>query len=99
MENETTPVQHREQEVAQYEANIAMYKAIAESLPAEWPERLLKFKGIENRHTVIAEVEDLDDVELLADLWAHDDALAAVRSEMVERAKSRAILEALKLQA
>jgi hypothetical protein len=99
MENETTPIQHREQEVAQYDQNIEVYKAIASTTPSEWPERLLKFKGIENRHTVIAEVEDLDDVELLANLWAHDDALAAVRSEMVERAKSKAILEALKLQA
>lgn len=93
-----TPLEARRLEVAQYEQNIAMYTAIANSLPAEWPERLVQYKGSTNQHSDIATLEDLSDVELVSDLWAHDAAVAAIRAETVEKRKAEAILAFLESQ-
>ena len=103
MENENTtpeitPLESRRLEVAQYEQNIAMYKAIASSLPGEWPQRLIHLKGSSNQHADIATLEDLEDVELVSDLWAHDQATAAIRAETVEKRKAEAILAFLETQ-
>ena len=94
---ETTfdPIKARQDEIAQYEQNIATYTAIAAATPSEWPERLLPHKGAKNKHEVIATIEDLADVELLSDLWANDDAKAAIRTETLEKRKAEAILAAL----
>jgi hypothetical protein len=98
--NETpTAIQMREQEVAQYQTNIDTYTAIAANLPSEWPEHLVHLKDSKNRHTDIATVEDLDEVILVGDLWTHDDAVAAIRTETIEMRKSLAILSVLQLQA
>lgn len=97
-----TPISHldmRRAEVAQYEANIAMYQAIVDASTETWPDRLLALRGAQNRHDAIAQVEDLDDVALLATLWATDDAKKAIRAEMVELAKSKAILAVLEANA
>jgi hypothetical protein len=98
MENQITPLEARRLEVTQYEQNIAMYKAIANSLPAEWPEHLIHLKGSTNQHADIATVENLSDVELVSDLWAHDSAVAAIRAETVEKRKAEAILTFLEAQ-
>lgn len=92
------PIAARVEEVAQYEAGIAMYQAIAAGLPSEWPAHLVQFKGRTDTHQAIAEIEDLDDVQLVSDLWAHDNAQAAIRANMVERAKAQAILTAMQAQ-
>lgn len=94
--NEKTPLQYREEEVAQYQKNIDLYTSIANNTPSEWPAHLLQFKGSRNKHADIAAIEDLDDVLLVSDLWAHDDAVAAIRTETVEMRKAQAILDALK---
>ena len=88
----------RQAEVDDYNTTISLYQSIRESLPSDWPEHLLKFKDRKDRHEAVAEIEDLDDVALVSDLWAHDDAYAATRSNMVERAKAQAILSALQAQ-
>jgi hypothetical protein len=94
---ETTfdPIKSRQDEIAQYEANIATYTAIAANTPSEWPERLAAYKGAKNKHEVIATIEDLADVELLSDLWANADARAAIRTETLEKRKAEAILATL----
>lgn len=92
---EITAVEARQAEVAQYEANIALYTAIAGALPGEWPEHLAHLKGSTDRHVAIAAIADLADVELVGDLWAHDDAEAAIRSETIELRKAQAILDAI----
>ena len=92
------PITARQQEVADYDAAILTYQTMAASLPSEWPTRLLEFKGRTDTHAAIAEIENLDDVELVSQLWAHDQAQAAIRSNMVERAKAQAILTALQAQ-
>jgi hypothetical protein len=93
---ELTPLESRQIEVDQYSANITMYTTILATLPTEWPERLLGFKGSKNKHEDIAKVEDLADVELLAKLWQADDCKAAIRTETLERAKAASILAVLK---
>lgn len=93
---QVTPLESRQAEVDQYSANIAMYTTILATLPTEWPERLLGFKGSKNKHEDIAKVEDLADVELLAQLWQADDCKAAIRTETLERAKAASILAVLK---
>jgi hypothetical protein len=98
MENETqnTPLQAREAEVASYEANIAMYQTILAGLPTEWPERLLKYRDAADKHTAAGEVDDLDDVSLLSQLWYADQCYRAIRSETVEKTKAESILNTLK---
>lgn len=98
MEETFDPIASREAEIAQYEQNIAIYTAIASALPNEWPEHLLQYKGSKSKHEDISKVEDLDDVVLLSDLWAYDDAQAAIRTETLEKRKAEAILIALKAQ-
>lgn len=97
MENEIqlTPLQAREAEVAQYEANIAMYQKILAALPTEWPAHLLQYRDANDKHKAAAEVHNLDDVTLLSQLWYADQCYAAIRSETVEKTKAEAILNTL----
>jgi hypothetical protein len=93
-QKQVTPLQARIAEVAQYEANIALYKTILETLPTEWPERLLQYKGAKNQQDTIASVDNAD-VELLSQLWYADECAKAVKTEILEMTKSRAILNVL----
>jgi hypothetical protein len=90
-----TALEVRQNEIAQYEANIATYTAIAANTPSEWPAHLVAHKGAKNKHEVIASIEDLDDVLLLSDLWTNEDAKAAIRTETLEKRKAEAILATL----
>ena len=91
-----TPLEARIAEVAQYEANIALYTSMLAALPTEYPARLAQYKGATDKHTVIGTIEDLDDVELLSDLWAADDCRKAIRTETLEKRKAEAILNVLR---
>ena len=95
METQKTALELRQEEVNQYQANIELYVSISSGLPSEWPARLEHLKGEKNQHEAIAKIEDLADVELIGQLWAYEAAQAAIRSEMVEKAKAEAILNAL----
>lgn len=92
------PVQSRRDEVAQYDANIAMYQAILTSLPTEWPAELAQYRNPKNQHTAIDGVP-ADKVELVAQLWYADDVRHAIRTETLERTKAAAILTVLEAQA
>lgn len=99
MTTETAPVDPialRQAEVDQYDANIALYEVIFAGLPKEWPARLAQFQGRKDHQQAVAEVEDLDDVELLAQLLYMEQVKAAIRAEKLERTKAAAILAALK---
>lgn len=89
------PVVARQDEVARYDSAIAMYQTVMSGLPSTWPAHLISYKPRKDRHAAIAEIEDLADVALVADLWAYEDAKAAIRANMVERAKAQAILTAM----
>lgn len=86
----------RQAEVDQYDANIALYQTILATLPTDWPARLEQFKGRKDHQQAVAEVEDLDDVELLAKLLYAEQVKASIRAEKLERTKAAAILAALK---
>ena len=90
-----TPLQSRQLEVAQYEANIALYQTILSTLPTVWPERLVQYRGSKNQHDVIATVTDLADVELLSKLWYADDCIKSIRTETLEMTKAKSILAVL----
>ena len=93
-ETTVTPLEARIAEVAQYEANIAMYLAIKATLPTEWPTHLAAHKGAKNQHDVIAGV-NADDVELLSKLWYADECEKAIKTETLELTKAKAILAIL----
>lgn len=94
-----TALEIRIAEVAQYETNIAMYKGILATLPTEWPANLSQYKNAANKHATAAQIQDLDDLELLSKLWYADECFAAIRSEMVELQKAKAILAVLQANA
>jgi hypothetical protein len=93
-ETKVTPLEARIAEVAQYEANIALYESILETLPTEWPERLVQYKGAKKQHDVIADVDSAD-VELLSKLWYADECAKAVKTETLEMTKAKSILNVL----
>lgn len=94
-----TPLEARRAEVKQYEQNIKMYKQILDTLPTEWPENLIEFRGKTEQHKVIAQIENMSDVELLSDLWYADQCKAAIRAETLEMTKAKRILQVLEAQA
>jgi hypothetical protein len=93
-EIQVTPLQARVAEVAQYEANIALYTTLLETLPTEWPENLVQYKGATNQHHTIASVNSAD-IELLSKLWYADECVKAVKTETLELTKAQAILTVL----
>lgn len=95
---EMTHLEMRRAEVAQYDANIAMYQSILGTLPTEWPDRLVQYKGAQNEHEAAAQVDDLNDVVLLSQLLYADRCRASIRSEMLERTKAASILAVLEAQ-
>jgi len=94
----TMAIQSRESEVAQYQQNIVMYQAVLATLPTEWPDNLIQYRGASHQHNSISEVQDMADVELLSKLWYADDCQRLIRTETLEMTKSNAILQALKSQ-
>ena len=93
-----TALEARIAEVAQYEANIAMYTSMLANLPTEYPTHLQQYKGATDKHSVIGNISNLDDVELLSDLWTADDCVKAIRTETLEKRKAQAILAVLQAQ-
>jgi hypothetical protein len=96
---QVTALEARIAEVAEYENGISLYTSIANSLPSEWPSHLAHLKGSIDKHSAIAGIEKLSDVQLVSKLWAHDDAEAAIRANYVEKSKAEAILAAMQAQA
>jgi hypothetical protein len=93
-QTQVTPLQARIDEVAQYEANIALYQTILQSLPTEWPERLLQYRSAKNQHDTIAGIDSAD-IELISKLWYADECAKFIKTETLELTKSRAILDVL----
>lgn len=92
-----TPLELRRAEVAQYDANIAMYQSILATLPTEWPSDLVHYRNPVNEHDVAATIEDLDDLALVSQLWYADQVHRMIRSETVERTKAASILAAMEI--
>ena len=90
-----TPLEVRQAEVAQYEANIVLYESILATLPTAYPDNLLEYKNATDQHATVAKIENLEDVELLSKLWYADECRNAIRAETVEMTKAKAILSIL----
>lgn len=88
---------HRELEVYQYQVNIDNYTTMLTSLPVgEWPESLSIFSST-LADQLPAEME-MDDVLTVADYQYRDRLVNLLRSEKIEQAKARRVLEAMKAQ-
>ena len=100
MEQETVfdPIEARRDEIAQYDANIAMYQAIAQQLPDKWPASLEQYRNPKNQHKALKDVP-ADKVQQVAELWYADDVTQAIKTETLERTKAAAILAALEANA
>ena len=96
-ETPITPLEARRAEVAQYDANIAMYEAIIATLPDAWPDRLAGFKGRKDHQQAACEVSP-EDVELLSQLLFREQCETLIRAEKLERTKAAAILAVLEAQ-
>jgi hypothetical protein len=90
-----TPLEMRRAEVAQYQQNIEVFTQLIATLPSELPAHLEQYRSRTDRHAAAAEIEDMDDVVLVSDVWFHDELKARVRSETVEMRKAQAILSVL----
>jgi hypothetical protein len=89
---EVSPLEARTAEVAQYQANIALYTQMLANLPTAYPAHLAQYKGATDKHATIGKIEDLADVELLSDLWTADDCVKSIRTETLEMRKAQAIM-------
>jgi hypothetical protein len=95
---QTAALEARRAEVAQYQQNISTFQTILATLPNELPERLQGFRARTDRHAAAGEIENLDDVALVSDVWFYDELQGRVRSETVEMRKAAAILAVLEAQ-
>jgi hypothetical protein len=95
---QTAALEARRIEVAQYQQNINTFQTILATLPNELPEHLQAFRSRADRHAAAAEIENLDDVALVSDVWFYDELQGRVRSETVEMRKAAAILAVLEAQ-
>jgi len=91
------PIASRREEVAQYDSNIAMYQAIAATLPTAWPKDLEEHRHPKDQQKALRNIP-ADKVQQIAELWYADDVAHAIKTETLERTKAVAILAALEAQ-
>ena len=86
-------IEMREQEVYYYQSNINNYTVMLQScIKEDWPERLLKYKGM-GRDQLAQSIEDDDDLELASKLAFRDELKLRIRTEKMECAKSKMMLQ------
>jgi hypothetical protein len=89
-----TPLEVRQMEVDAYTANVETYKALLLTLDGNWDEDLVHLKGIESHEA--ARQCPMDRLTRLAVLQQYEQVSNLLKTEIVERAKSQAILNILK---
>jgi len=95
-EEQSLIIQMREKEVADYDINIANYQYILTTVDGNWDEDLLHLKNLEVQEA--ARQCPLNRLDRLASLQLHDQISNLLKTEVVERTKANAILQALKVQ-
>lgn len=90
-----TPIQSRQLEVDAYTANVNNYKKLLAILDGNWDADLAHLKDIESQEA--ARQCPMDRLERLAVLQQFDQVTNLLKTEIVERTKSLAILEVLKV--
>ena len=96
--NTTPPVQLsalevRQAEVDSYSANVDAYTILLATLDGNWDADLIHLKNIEAQEA--AKQCPMDRLERLAVLQQYDQVTNLLKTEIVERAKARAILNVL----
>lgn len=88
----------RRAEVEQYQINIDNFQSILSSISTELPEHLEQYRSATNHHDVVKEIDDIDDVRILSEVWFAEELKWRVKTELVEQTKAKAILDALERQ-
>lgn len=88
-----TAIQLRQMEVDAYTQNIAVYQQILSTLDGNWDEDLLPYKHLEGQES--AKACPFDRIERLAELQHFEQISKLIKTEIFERSKSQAILNAL----
>lgn len=97
-EDTTTPtpltaIQLRQMEVDAYTQNIAVYQQILSTIDGNWDEDLLPYKHLEGQEA--AKACPFDRIERLSELQHFEQISKLIKTEIFERSKSQAILNAL----
>jgi hypothetical protein len=93
MENEVTAKQSRQAEVDAYSFNVSNYQTLLAKLDGEWDKDLVHLKNVEAQEA--ARQCPMDRLERLAVLQQFDQVTNLLKTEIVERAKAKAILDIL----
>lgn len=93
MENELTAKESRQLEVDSYSVNVENYKTLLDTLDGEWDNDLVHLKNVEPQEA--ARQCPMDRLERLAVLQQFDQVTNLLKTEIVERAKAKAILDIL----
>ena len=88
-----TPREARQTEVDSYQANIDNYVNLLATLDGNWDDDLAQFKGVEAQEA--ARQCPMDRLQRLAALQLFDQATNLLKTEIVECAKARAILDSM----
>ena len=86
-----TPKQARQMEVDAYQANIAVYTALLATLDGEWDADLIHLKDLDAQEA--ARQCPMSRLQRLAVLQQHDQVTKLLKTEIVEGAKAKAILD------
>ena len=93
MTESLTPIEARQLEVDAYTANVKNYEALLNNLDGNWDADLIHLKDVEPQEA--ARQCPMDRLERLAVLQQFDQVTNLLKTEIVERAKSLAILKVL----
>lgn len=92
-ETQLTARQIRQMEVDSYEANIAVYRTLLDTLDGNWDADLIQFKNLPAHDA--AKQCPLDRIERLAALQQYEQVSGLLRTEILECSKAKAILNIL----
>ena len=88
-----TPREIRQKEVTAYETNIKIYEKLLSTLDGDWDDDLIHLKGIEAQ--AAARQCPMDRLARLAVLQQFEQVSNLLKTEIVEHAKAKAILDIL----
>lgn len=88
-----TPLEVRQMEVDSYTVNVEAYTALLATLDGNWDADLIHLKDVEPQEA--ARQCPMDRLERLAVLQQYDQVSNLLKTEIVERAKAKAILNIL----
>jgi hypothetical protein len=92
-EIELTPIEMRQMEINDYTINVENYTALLATLDGNWDADLSHLKDVEVQEA--ARQCPMDRLERLAVLQQFDQVTNLLKTEIVERAKAKAILSIL----